>query len=396
MKKIALLIILFACLQNLYAQQPLERVVTAAVPFLTIASDARAAGMGEQGVATSSDVYSQQWNPAKYAFAESEYGFAMSYTPYLQELVNDISISQINFFNKFEDRSAFAASLRYFSLGDIIFRTDDVDPGFTEKPSELAVDLSYTLKLDPNFSMAVAGRYIRSDLRLQNLNSDATAANAFAFDVAGFYQSEEKAYESFNGQWRAGFNLQNMGPKISYDGDPNPENGNFLPATLRLGGGYDFIIDGFNKLTVNAELSKLMVPTPAGTEATYDANGDGNIDDTDLNIIRNDIRSTSWVSGLFSSFNDAPGGMGEEWRETMWALGAEYVYQDSFALRLGYFNEHETKGARKFYTFGAGFKYNVIKIDVSYLFSASNVRNPLENTLRFSLSFRFGDDYDAN
>jgi len=394
MKKISLAITFVLTIHTLQAQQPLNRVVTAAVPFLTIASDARAAGMGEMGVGTSSDVYSQQWNPAKYAFADSEYGFAMSYTPYLQELVNDISISQINFFNKFEDRSAFGASLRYFSLGDIIFRTDDVDPGVVEKPSELAIDLSYTLKLDPKFSMAIAGRYIRSDLRLQNLNSDATAANAFAFDVAGFYQSEEKAYANFNGKWRAGFNFQNMGPKISYDGDPNPENGNFLPATLRLGGGYDFIIDGFNKITVNTELSKLMVPTPAGDFATRDANGDGVIDDTDLNLIRNEIRGTSWVSGLFSSFNDAPDGLGEEWRETMWAIGAEYVYQDAFALRLGYFNEHETKGARIFYTFGAGFKYNVIKIDVSYLFSASNVRNPLENTLRFSLSFRFGDDYD--
>lgn len=395
MKNIALIFIISIYSTLAFAQQPI-RPVTAAVPFLTIASDARAAGMGDQGVGTSSDVYSQQWNPAKYAFAESEYGFALSYTPYLQELVNDISISQVNFYNKFEDRSAFGASLRYFSLGTIIFRTDDVDPGYEEKPSELALDLSYTLKLDPKFSMAVAGRYIRSDLRLSQDNSDAKAANAFAFDVAGFYQSEEQAFASFNGKWRAGFNLQNMGPKISYDGDPNPENGNFLPATLRIGGGYDFIIDGFNKLTINTELSKLMVPTPAGDFATYDANGDGAIDDTDLNIIRNDIRSTSWVSGLFSSFNDAPDGMGEEWRETMWALGAEYVYQDSFALRLGYFNEHETKGARKFYTFGAGFKYNILKIDVSYLFSASNVRNPLENTLRFSLSFGFGDEYDAN
>ena len=394
MKKIFLVIIFTSWAQNLLAQQQLERVVTAAVPFLTITSDARAAGMGELGVGTSSDVYSQQWNPAKYAFAESEYGFAMSYTPYLQALVNDISISQVNFFNKFEDRSAFAASMRYFSLGTIIFRTDDVDPGYEEKPSELALDLSYTLKLDPKFSMAIAGRYIRSDLRLQNSDSNASAANAFAFDVSGFYQSEEKAYTNFNGQWRAGFNLQNMGPKISYDGDPNPENGNFLPATLRLGGGYDFIIDGFNKITVNAELSKLMVPTPAGTFPTRDANGDGVLDDTDLNLIRNEIRSTTWVSGLFSSFNDAPDGMGEEWRETMKAIGVEYVYQDSFALRLGYFNEHETKGARKFYTFGAGFKYNVMKIDVSYLFSSSNVKNPLENTLRFSLSFRFGDDYN--
>jgi hypothetical protein len=391
MKKIALFIIFAFGLQNTFSQDNDIRPITTAVPFVTIAADARAAGMGELGVATSADIYSQQWNPAKYAFAESEYGFAMSYTPYLSQLVNDISISQVNFFNKFEDRSAFAASFRYFSLGTIIFRTDDVDPGYEEKPSELALDLSYTLKLNPNFSMAVAGRYIRSDLRLSQTDADATAANGFAFDVAGFYQSDEVAYSSFNGIWRAGFNFQNMGPKISYDNNPDPENGNFLPATLRLGGGYDFIIDGFNKITVNTELSKLMVPSP---QRVTDVNGDGVIDNADSNIVNNDYKNISWVSGLFSSFNDASDGMGEEWRETMWALGAEYVYQDAFALRLGYFNEHETKGARKFYTFGAGFKYNVIKIDVSYLFSASNVRNPLENTLRFSLSFKFGDDYD--
>uniref|UniRef100_UPI004049A21E type IX secretion system outer membrane channel protein PorV n=1 Tax=Flavobacterium sp. TaxID=239 RepID=UPI004049A21E len=391
MKKIALFIVFVFGLQNTFSQNNDIRPITTAVPFVTIAADARSAGMGELGVATSSDIYSQQWNPAKYAFAESEYGFAMSYTPYLSQLVNDISISQVNFFNKFEDRSAFAASFRYFSLGTIIFRTDDLDPGYEEKPSELALDLSYTLKLNPNFSMAVAGRYIRSDLRLSQTDADATAANGFAFDVAGFYESNEVAYSSFNGKWRAGFNFQNMGPKISYDNDPDPENGNFLPATLRLGGGYDFIIDGFNKITVNAELSKLMVPSP---QRVTDVNGDGIIDQADENLVNNDYRNTSWVSGLFSSFNDASDGMSEEWKETMWALGAEYVYQDAFALRLGYFNEHETKGARKFYTFGAGFKYNVIKIDVSYLFSASNVRNPLENTLRFSLSFKFGDDYD--
>jgi hypothetical protein len=224
--------------------------------------------------------------------------------------------------------------------------------------------------------MAVAGRYIRSQLRLQSIDNDASAANGFAFDVAGFYQSEESVFKDFNGKWRAGFNFQNMGPKVSYDNDANDQNSNFLPANLKLGGGYDFIIDDYNKFTVNAEFTKLMVPTPR--------------EDGDMNAYRN----IGWVSGLFQSFNDAPDGISEELRETTWAVGAEYVYQDAFALRLGYFNEHETKGARKFYTFGAGFRYNVVKIDVSYLFSASNVRNPLENTLRFSLSFNFGDKYD--
>ena len=364
--------------------QRAENVITTAVPFLQIAADARSAGIGDQGVATSADVFSQMWNPAKYAFAEDQHGFAMSYTPYLSELVNDISISQVNYFNKFNERSAFAVSLRYFSLGTIIFRRDEFDMGMEEKPNEIALDLSYSLKLSQNFSMAVAGRYIRSQLRLQNLDNDASAANGFAFDVAGFYQSDEVAFSNFNGRWRAGFNFQNMGPKISYDNDANDLNSNFLPATVRIGGAYDFIFDGFNKLTLQTELSKLMVPTPD----FFDENG--NIDQDR----RAEYNRIGWVPGLFRSFGDAPGGFSEELREIMWAIGAEYWYQDSFALRFGYFNEHATKGARQFYTMGAGFKYNTIRIDVSYLFSASNVRNPLENTLRFSLSFNFGDKFD--
>lgn len=376
MKKIALFTLAFIASINTYAQNEFNRVITTAVPFLQIAADARSAGMGDIGVGTSADVYSQQWNPAKYAFAEDQHGFALNYTPYLSELVNDISISQVNYYNKFNERSAFAGSLRFFSLGTIIFRQDEFDTPVEEEPNELALDLSYSLKLSKNFSMAVAGRYIRSQLRLQSIDNDASAANGFAFDIAGFYQSEESVFADFNGKWRAGFNFQNMGPKVSYDNDANDQNSNFLPANLKLGGGYDFIIDDYNKFTVNAEFTKLMVPTPR--------------EDGDMNAYRN----IGWVSGLFQSFNDAPDGISEELRETTWAVGAEYVYQDAFALRLGYFNEHETKGARKFYTFGAGFRYNVVKIDVSYLFSASNVRNPLENTLRFSLSFNFGDKFD--
>lgn len=383
MKKIVFATCALLIGQSILAQRA-ENVITTAVPFLQIAADARSAGLGDQGVATSADVFSQMWNPAKYAFAEDRHGFAVSYTPYLSELVNDISISQVNYYNRFKERSAFAVSLRYFSLGTIIFRRDEFDLGTEEKPNELALDLSYSLQLSRNFSMAVAGRYIRSQLRLQNLDSDASPANGFAFDVAGFYQSDEVAFSNFNGRWRAGFNFQNIGPKISYDNDASDLNSNFLPSTARIGGAYDFIFDGFNKLTVQTEFAKLMVPTP-----NY-FNEDGT---TDPNKVA-EYRNIGWVSGLFSSFGDAPGGMSEELREVTWAIGAEYWYQDSFALRLGYFNEHETKGARKFYTLGAGFKYNVVKIDVSYLFSASNVRNPLENTLRFSLSFNFGDKYD--
>ncbi|ALM49780.1 hypothetical protein AMR72_13240 [Flavobacterium psychrophilum] len=392
MKKILLIALSLLGLQTVKAQTQNDRVITTGVPFLTIAADARAAGMADQGVATSSDVYSQQWNPAKYAFALKEHGLSFSYTPYLTNIANDISLGQITYYNRISDRSAFAGSLRYFGLGDIELRQDPSQPATVRSPNELAVDLSYALKLDEQFSMAIAGRFISSNLRIPESMSggDASAANTFAFDIAAFYQSEEIAFDDFNGRFRAGMNLQNLGPKISYDNDPELSS-NFLPSTMRLGGGFDFIFDEYNKVGVNVELAKLLVPTP---QALTDKNGDGLVDDTDRAIINKEYNDTNWVSGIFKSFGDAPDGFREELKEITYSVGAEYTYQDSFAFRLGYFNEDKSKGARKFFSLGAGFRYSVVKIDVSYLFSASQVRNPLENTLRFSLSFNFGDDYD--
>ena len=239
--------------------------------------------------------------------------------------------------------------------------------------------------------MGIAGRYIRSNLKIPDSSTDSKPASTFAVDISGFYQSEEEAYENFNGRWRAGFNFQNLGPKISYDNDQLNEN--FIPANMRLGGSFDFIFDDYNKVSVIGEVTKLLVPTP---QSVTDLNNDGVVDAQDSAINNENYRKTSWTSGIFKSFNDAPDGFSEELKEFTWALGAEYWYQDSFALRTGYFNESVEKGARKYLTLGAGFKYNVVKIDVSYLFSASKVRNPLENTLRFSLTFNFGDEYDDN
>lgn len=381
MKKTALLII---CILGFNALKAQDRVITTGVPFLLVAADARAAGMGDMGVATSTDAYSQQWNPAKYAFSLDKQGFSVSYTPYLSDLVNDISLGQATYFNRISEKSAFATSLRYFGLGEIQLTSENGDLLNTVKPSELAVDLSYALKLSERFSMSVAGRYIRSSLRIPGEGTNASAANSFAVDVSGFYQSEEIAYDDFNGRWRGGFNFQNMGPKINYDNDDLESSANFLPANLRLGGGFDFIFDEYNKVGITAEVTKLLVPTP-----DY-YNEDGTINDEKAL----EYRRTNWTKGMFKSFNDAPDGFSEELKEFTWALGAEYIYQDSFAIRAGYFNESEEKGARKFMSLGAGFKYNIIKIDVSYLFSASKVKNPLENTLRFSLSFAFGDKYD--
>ena len=379
MKKL-ILIFIGVVTTNAIAQ---DRSITTGVPFLQIAADARAAGMGDIGVATSPDTYSQQWNPAKYAFATDKQGFSVSYTPYLTDIVNDISLGQATYYNRFNDRSAFAGSIRYFGLGEIELRENANDVPRLVSPNEFAIDGSYSLHLSDYFSMAVGGRFIHSNLKVASDNGDASPASTFAVDIAGYYQSEEIAYSDFNGRWRGGFNIQNLGPKISYDNDEF--NNNFLPANLKIGGGFDFILDEYNKIGVNLEFNKLLVPTPQYENSDTAAETAQKTED---------YRKIGWVSGIFKSFGDAPGGFSEELKEITYALGAEYEYQDSFSLRTGYFNESNEKGARKFFSLGAGFKYNVVKVDVSYLFSASKVKNPLENTLRFSLTFNFGDKYE--
>jgi hypothetical protein len=397
MKKIAILLILLTTIPSINAQED-SRVITTGVPFLLVAADARAAGLADQGVATSTDAFSQQWNPAKYAFANDAQGFTASYTPYLTDLVNDISLGQATYYKRFgaDGRSAFAFSLRYFGLGEIEFRREAEDDPVIVKPNELALDGSYALKLSEKFSMSVAGRYIRSQLRFPTESGgDAKPASTFAVDIAGFYQGEETALSDFNGRLRLGFNFQNLGPKINYDsGASDDDSANFLPANLRMGGGYDFIFDDYNKVSVSVELAKLLVPTPQSA----DLNGDGLITTPEELALRDEnnaaYNKVNWVSGIFKSFNDAPGGFSEELKEFTYSVGAEYLYQESFAMRLGYFHESPEKGARQFFSLGAGFKYNVVKVDVSYLFSASKVKNPLENTLRFSLTFNFGDKYD--
>ncbi|HLA55326.1 MAG TPA: type IX secretion system outer membrane channel protein PorV [Flavobacterium sp.] len=387
MKKFSILVL---CLFFLQISKAQDRVITTGVPFLLVAADARSAGMADQGVATTPDAYSQQYNPAKYAFSLDKQGFSVSYTPYLTDLVNDISLGQVTYFNRINDRSAFAGSLRYFGLGEIELRQNFDDEPNIVKPNELALDGSYSLHLGDHFAMAVAGRYIRSNLRIPDATNDAKPASSFAVDVAGYYQSEEQAFSDFNGRYRLGFNFQNLGPKIKYDAAGSDDNANFLPANMKLGGGYDFAFDEYNKVSVGIELNKLLVPTPQDP----DLDGDGVVTQDERDQNNEDYRKINWVSGIFKSFNDAPDGFSEELKEFTYSVGAEYVYQDSFAFRLGYFNESPEKGARKFFSLGAGFKYNVVKIDLSYLFSASAVKNPLENTLRFSLTFNFGEKYD--
>ena len=379
MKKIAILLSLFFVFE-LTAQEDSDRVITIAVPFLTIASDARAAGMGDMGVATSTDAFSQQWNPAKFAFAERKMGIGVSYTPYLESVVTDIALLNASYFNKLNDRSAFAVSLRYFTLGEINLRQTISEEGTTVKPNEFSLDGSYSLKLSETFSMAVGARFINSQLKFPLANNDPQAGNSFAVDVAGFYRSRELAYDTFDGRWRAGFNISNLGGKIQYDGGGSK---NFLPTNLRFGVGFDFILDQDNTLGLTTEFSKLLVPTP------QDFNDDGVVDGLDNDAYQN----IGAFEGVFKSFGDAPNGFSEEIKEFTWALGAEYTYQDAFMLRTGYFNESEEKGSRKFLSIGAGFKFTAAQIDLSYLFSTAQVANPLENTLRFSLTFNLGEEF---
>ena len=360
-----------------------ERVISTGVPFLLITPDARAAGMGEQGVATSVDAFSQQWNPSKYVFSESKSGFGVSYTPYLSKLVNDIFLANITYFNKNTDRSAWAASLKYFSLGDIVL--NDLVAGSiiqqgVERPNELTLDFSYSLLLNTKFSMAVAARFIRSDLKISS-DIDASSANTLGVDIAGFYKSDLFDFQNNKARLRLGFNISNIGPRLKYD-----EGGqkNFIPTNLRIGSGLNVHLDSNNKISFNLEFNKLLVPSPI---AVFDENT-GEI----LSYQQPDI---SFLSGIPESFNDAPDGLSEELKEITWGLGTEYNFQDSFALRGGYFNESLEKGSRRYFTLGAGFSLNFASIDISYLFSTSKVRNPLENTLRFSITFDLDGSEDT-
>lgn len=393
MNKYAITLIAFATINLTYGQETItfpdqSSVITTGVPFMLIAPDARSSAMGDMGVATSIDAFSQQYNPAKYVFSEAKSGISLSYTPYLSKLVNDISISYATYFNRLTEYSAVSASFKYFSLGEITLTQSENDPGINVKPNEFTADVAYTLRLSDQFAMAVAMRYLRSDLRIDAVDPNANPASSFGVDITGYYQSEEEAYSDFNGRWRAGFAIQNLGPKFKYD-DGGREN--FQPTNLRLGGGFDFIFDEYSKLGVTAEVTKLLVPTPP-LYGFVDTDGDGEQDDDEPTIITggkdNDV---SFMKGVFQSFGDAPGGFSEELSEFTWALGAEYTYQENFSFRAGYFHESEDKGARQFFALGAGFTYTTIKLDLSYLFSASKVQSPLENTLRFSLTFNFGD-----
>jgi hypothetical protein len=328
------------------------------VPSLGISPDAAASGLGDLGAATDPDVNSQYWNPSKYAQIESTAGLSLSFTPWLSQLASDINLSYVAGYYKLDDHSAISGSLRYFSLGEVTLRTAWNDPGYSITPYEMAVDLGYSRMLSEYLSMGVTMRYIISDL----MSSDDPPGSAFSADISSYwrkpiYFGREKGSLAF------GANISNIGTKISYDGG---NSSYFIPTNLRIGGTVKYPLDDYNTLNISMDINKLLVPTPKDTAEV--------------------TTNVSPIAGIFQSFTDAPGGFKEEMQEIYGSVGVEYAYNNQFFVRGGYFYENQYKGNRKYFTFGAGFKMSMFRLDASYLVSQAQ-SNPLDGTLRFSLAF---------
>lgn len=340
-------------------------IVSTGVPFLMIAPDARAGAMGDVGVSSSPDIYSMHWNPAKYAFIENDMGIGVSYSPWLKNLVPDLNLYSLNYYKRIDDRQTFAASLLYFSLGDITFVGEDPNVSLgTFRPNEFSFDLAYARKLSENFSASIAGRFIYSDLTQgQSLGIVETKAGISVAADISFYWRKEIRISRTNALFAFGLNISNIGSKISYTSDRKE----FIPTNLRFGPSLMLEMDNYNTITFMFDVNKLLVPTPDG------------------DAIPDDI---SVIAGIFKSFGDAPGGFSEEIKELQLSFGVEYWYDKQFALRAGYFYENALKGNRKFFTIGAGLKYNVFGLDFSYLIPTQQ-QHPLESTLRFSLLLDF-------
>ena len=350
-----------------------------AVISQTIAPDARGAGLGDVGVATDPDVNSQYWNPAKYPFCISKAGVALNYTPWLRQLVNDIDLAYVSGYYRIGDYAAISGSLRYFSLGEVF--TSMEENAMTVKPYEMSLDVGASLMLSEKFSIAAALRWLYSDLRY-DYTENATPASAFAADLACYYQNYLNIGQR-ECQLGLGMNISNVGSKITYFGDDRSQ---FLPANLRLGASLMIPVDEYNRFTIAADANKLLVPM-APTEEMWKADDPDGTKYGSLEAYAiekyNDVSS---ISGIFKSFSDAPGGFKEELEEIQWSVGAEYVYHDQFALRAGYHHESENKGNRTYFTVGGGFRMNVFSLDVGYVI-ATTKSNPLDQTLRFTLSF---------
>lgn len=346
-----------------------------AVPFLTIAPDSRSAGMGDAGAATTPDANSNHWNPSKLAFADKEWGVSFSYTPWLRNLVNDINLTYLSGYYKLDKEQAISGSLLYFSMGDIVFTNNENVVQKHHNPNEFAFDFAYSRKFADLISGGIAFRYIRSDLTggySQQGQSSSKAGSTFAGDVSLYYQ-QPLIIENKKAQAAFGLNISNMGAKISYNDDATKD---FIPINMRLGGRFTMDFDTYNSMSFVLDANKLLVPTPPN----YNTNGD---------IIKGKDPDVAVTEGMLQSFFDAPGGGKEELHEISYALGVEYWYAKQFALRAGYFGEDKTKGNRKYFTLGAGLKYNIFTLDFAYLIPQAGQNNPMANTVRFTLSFDF-------
>ena len=346
-------------------------IISTGVPFLDIGPDSRSGAMGNAGVALSPDINSQHWNPSKFAFIESKSGVGISYTPWLRKLVSDINLYYLTGFYRLDDQQVLSASLRYFTLGDITFTDGPDDPGYNVKPNEFAFDLAYSRVLSDHLSGSVAFRYIHSDL-FQGISQhgEMEAGNSFAADLSFYYKTRVN-WMNDDSEFSAGFNVSNIGTKISYDGGNTKQ---FIPTNMRLGVGYSTEIDDYNSFAFTLDANKLLVPTPPLSDA--------NDDREDYEQKYHDMSVTK---AIFRSFSDAPGGLKEELQEIRYSLGIEYWYAKQFAVRAGYFHEHENKGNRKLFTAGIGLKFNMLTLDASYIIPVV-ANNPLANTIRFSLA----------
>ena len=380
-KNIVALILLLVAVLPVMAQKEQFNPVYTGVTLISIAPDARAGALGDVGVATEPDANSQYWNPAKYPFNIARAGVSMSYTPWLRQLVSDIDLINLAGFYRIGDYSAVSASLTYFSLGEVF-----VENEMTIKPYEMAFDVAYSRMLSETFSAAIALRYIHSDLQY-NYTEDMSPGSAFAADIALYYNKYLMIgnRECLLG---LGLNASNIGTKISYDDGATNE---FIPTNLRLGASLLVPIDDYNTISISADINKLMVPTRPTYSQFLEENGYENGDNSYFSEYQTWLESTGYndispISGIFKSFSDAPGGFSEELKEIYGGIGIEYCYNQQFSLRGGYHYENEYKGNRKYFTVGAGFRMSVFSLDAAYLISTAQ-SNPLDQTLRFSLSF---------
>ena len=357
-------------------KESLFNPVSFAVISQTIAPDARGGGLGDVGAATDPDVNSQYWNPAKYPFNISRAGVALNFTPWLRSLVNDMNLAYLSGYYRIGDYSAVSASFRYFNMGEVYTSQEGAESGtgMTINPYEMSLDVAYSLMLSEKFSLAAAIRWIYSDLRF-DYTEDNSPASAFAADIAAYYQNYINIGER-ECQLGVGLNISNIGSKITFSGYEYSE---FLPANMRLGASLMIPIDEYNRLTIAADANKYLVPTVPKQEE-----GEDNSEYEDR--VHREYNDVSAISGIFKSFSDAPGGFKEELEEINYGVGAEYVYNDKFALRAGYHHESQSKGNRKYFTVGAGFKMNVFSLDAAYVVATAK-SNPLDQTLRFTLSF---------